>query len=65
MTDQEQNSHLSELPLELVVIILKNVLEFDSLFATIQTVGVCMLVSKATLRYHFNPLQHLSTHYST
>jgi hypothetical protein len=37
MMDQEQNSHLSELPLELVVIILKNLLDFDSLFATIRT----------------------------
>lgn len=37
MTDQEQNSHLSELPLELVVIILQNLPDFDSLFTAIRT----------------------------
>lgn len=37
MTDQKQNLHLSRLPLELAIIILENVPDFDSLFATIQT----------------------------
>jgi F-box domain len=37
MKDQKQNLQLSELPPELVVIILKNLPDFDSLFATIQT----------------------------
>lgn len=37
MTDLEQNSHLSELPLELVLIILQNLPDFDSLFAAIRT----------------------------
>jgi hypothetical protein len=37
MEDQKRNSHLSELPLELVVIILQNLPDFDSLFATIRT----------------------------
>lgn len=37
MTDQEQNPHLSKLPLELAIIILESLPDFDSLFATIQT----------------------------
>lgn len=37
MNDQKWNSPLSEIPLELVVIILKNLPDFDSLLAAIQT----------------------------
>ncbi|KAF3407821.1 hypothetical protein DPV78_000651 [Talaromyces pinophilus] len=37
MPDQEQNSHLSELALELAIIILESLPDYDSLFATIQT----------------------------